>query len=511
LTPLPEWFGRRRGGVLMHPTSLPGPGGIGDLGSASRGWLGWLARAGCSLWQVLPLGPTGYGDSPYQCFSAFAGNPLLIAIDHLVESGLVFEEEAVELAALPEDHVDYGEVIARKSRLLDLVARSFTVRASLELKSDYEAFQAEQAFWLDDYALFMALKEAHDGHPWPEWEPDIVSRQPGALAQARERLKPRIEGVRIRQFLFFEQWRSLRESARRAGVILIGDVPIFVAHDSADVWAKSQMFYLDDAGGPTVVAGVPPDYFSETGQRWGNPLYRWDVMREDGYAWWIARLKSTLTKVDVVRLDHFRGFEAYWEVAADSPTAEDGQWVFGPGEEFLETTARELGALPLIAEDLGVITPEVTALRDEFDLPGMKVLQFAFASGPDNPFLPHNYTRMAVAYTGTHDNDTTRGWYASATEDERDDCRRYLMSDGRDIAWDFIRAIWSSVANWAVTPLQDVLSLDSSARMNFPGRAQGNWCWRVRSDQLTDELAERLRDLSQRYGRLVSPRTGDET
>jgi 4-alpha-glucanotransferase len=510
LISLPEWFGRRRGGVLLHPTSLPGPGGIGDLGDSSRGWVEWLTQSGCSLWQVLPLGPTGYGDSPYQCFSAFAGNPLLIALGDLVENGLLLHEEIEDSPAFPDDHVDFGEVIGHKSRLLDLAARRFAERASADLRKGFAAFQAEQDFWLEDYALFMALKEAHDNRSWTEWEPEYVARQPGALVDARKRLQTRIENVRVRQFLFFEQWNTLHRQAREAGIVIVGDIPIFVAHDSADVWANTRLFHLDSSGRPTVVAGVPPDYFSDTGQRWGNPLYRWETMQHDDYAWWIARLKSTLSLVDVVRLDHFRGFQAYWEVPAEAPTAEAGRWVPGPGENFLDAVQREFSALPLIAEDLGVITPEVVELRERYGLPGMKVLQFAFDSGPDNPFLPHNFTRMAVAYTGTHDNDTTRGWYETAAEDEQDYCRRYLMSDGRDISWDLIRAIWSSVANWAVTPLQDVLSLEGAARMNYPGRSEGNWSWRVRREQLTAETAARLRDLSQRYGRLVPAKTGDE-
>jgi 4-alpha-glucanotransferase len=459
---------------------------------------------------VLRLGETGYGDSPYQCFSAFAGNPLLIAPGDLVEDGLLLNEEIEDSPSFPDDHVDFGEVIGHKSRLLDLAARRFPERASTDLRGGFEAFRSEQAFWLEDYALFMALKEAHKDRSWTEWGPEYTTRQSGAMAEARKRLQTQIENVCIQQFLFFEQWDALHAHAREQGIVIVGDVPIFVAHDSADVWANSRLFHLDSSGQPTVVAGVPPDYFSETGQRWGNPLFRWQTMQHDGYAWWIARLKSTLSLVDIIRLDHFRGFEAYWEVPAEAPTAETGRWVPGPGEKFLDTVQRELGALSLIAEDLGVITPEVVELRERYDLPGMKVLQFAFDSGPDNPFLPHNYTRMAVAYTGTHDNDTTRGWYETATEDEQDYCRRYLLTDGRDIAWDLIRSIWSSVANWAVTPLQDVLSLEGPARMNYPGRSEGNWSWRVRREQLTAETADRLRDLSLRYGRMVPAEMGDE-
>jgi 4-alpha-glucanotransferase len=510
LSTLPQWFGRRRGGVLLHPTSLPGPGGIGDLGSPSRKWIEWLTQSGCSVWQVLPLGPTGYGDSPYQCFSAFAGNPLLVGLEDLVRDGLLLREEMEDSPEFPEDHVEFGSVIADKNRLLDLAARRFSERASRGLIEKFEAFRAEQAFWLEDYALFMALKEAHNDRSWTGWGQEYVGRHPAAMAEARQRLETRIENVRVRQFLFFEQWDALHRLAREAGIVIVGDAPIFVAHDSADVWANAHLFHLNSSGQPTVVAGVPPDYFSETGQRWGNPLYRWEAMQADDYTWWATRLKSTLRLVDVIRLDHFRGFEAYWEIPAEAPTAETGRWVPGPGGQFLDAVRRELGELPLIAEDLGVITPEVTELREDYQLPGMKVLQFAFDSDATNPFLPHNYTRMAVAYTGTHDNDTSLGWYQTAEEDEQDYCRRYLMTDGKDIAWDLIRAVWSSVANWAVIPLQDVLSLDATARMNYPGRSEGNWSWRVRRDQLTGATADRLRDLSQRYGRTEPEKTGDE-
>jgi len=505
-----SWFTRRHAGILLHPTSLPGPGGIGDLGESARRWIEWLRQAGCGLWQVLPLGPTGYGDSPYQCFSAFAGNPLLISLEDLVAAGLLADDELAGSPRFPDDLVKFGEVIRFKDRLLDLAAFHFNARATTELKLRYEAFRAEQAGWLEDFALFMALKRAHADRSWTEWEGELGERKPAALAEARRRLAAETEGTRVRQFLFFEQWNALHDLARRTGVRIVGDIPIFVAPDSADVWAHSRLFHLDSSGRPTVVAGVPPDYFTETGQRWGNPLYRWEVMRQDGYAWWMGRLRAALSQVDIVRLDHFRGFEAYWEVPADAPTAETGRWVPGPGAGFLEAVRRELGALPLIAEDLGVITPEVVELREAFDLPGMKVIQFAFDSDADNPFLPHNYTSNAVVYTGTHDNDTSCGWYASAGEVERDYCRRYLRCDGEDIAWDLIRAAWASVANWAVTPLQDVLSLDSRARMNYPGRSDGNWSWRVRTDELTSEAAERLRDMSECYGRLAMTEAGEE-
>ena len=491
----------RASGILLHPTSLPGRFGIGDLGREAFRWVDFLAAAGQKLWQVLPLGPTGYGDSPYQSFSSFAGNFYLVSPELLLEDGLLEPADLGSAPAFPVDRVDFGAVIEWKLALLARSHARFEAGAAPALREDYEAFRSAQAGWLEDFALFKALKEAHGGATWTAWEPALVSREPAALAEARERLARAVDSQRFRQFLFFRQWEALRAHAREAGVRIIGDIPIFVAHDSADVWADPGLFHLDARGQPTVVAGVPPDYFSRTGQLWGNPLYRWEAHRASGFAWWIRRVRATLQMVDVVRLDHFRGFEGYWEVPAGAPTAEKGRWVKGPGAALFAALLGDIGGLPIIAEDLGFVTPEVLALRDDFELPGMRILQFAFEKDAKHPFLPHNFPRACVVYTGTHDNDTARGWYQHATEGERHRARRYLGSDGRAFAWDLIRTGCASVADTFIAPLQDVLDLGSEARMNHPGQANGNWGWRLRSAQLTDEVAANLRELVETYGR----------
>jgi 4-alpha-glucanotransferase len=493
----------RQGGVLLHPTSLPGSYGIGDLGPTTWNWIDWLIEAGCQIWQVLPLGPTGYGDSPYQSFSSFAGNPLLISPERLEAEGLLIEGDLEPLPNFPSGRVDFGMVIEYKERLLTLATERFRREKTHPLEEQFRTFCQQQAFWLDDFALFMAIKGEHDSRPWTDWEPSLALRQPAALDKAREKLATQIETHRIRQFLFSYQWEIVRRRAKQKGLLIIGDIPIFVAHDSADVWAHPELFYLDDRGMPTVVAGVPPDYFSPTGQRWGNPLYRWDKLQDDGYSWWLSRLERVLSMVDLVRLDHFRGFEAYWEIPAEAPEAESGCWVTGPGADFLETARQALGHLPIIAEDLGLITPEVVALRDAFSLPGMKILQFAFDSDATHDYLPHNFERHCVVYTGTHDNDTNRGWYESIPDETKDFCRRYLGCNDENISWEMIKAAWSSVAEKAIAPMQDLLEQGSDARMNFPSRAEGNWQWRVTSDQLTSQLAERMREMNILYGRFL--------
>lgn len=497
----------RASGILLHPTSLPGPWGIGDLGSAAYRFVDFLTAAGQHLWQILPLGPTGYGDSPYQCFSAFAGNPLLVSFEPLVQAGLLREDELYAAAqpfgaALHPQQVDYGAVIAFK---LPLLRESFTrMRAGVapELAAAFADFCTAQAGWLDDYALFMALKDAHNGASWHTWEPELRTRKAAALRQARRDLAEPIMLQQYLQFLFFSQWMPLKAYANERGITIIGDAPIFVAYDSADVWANPKLFFLDEQGQPTVVAGVPPDYFSATGQLWGNPLYRWDRMAKDGYDWWVARLRQTLSTVDILRLDHFRGFEAYWEVPASEATAINGRWVAGPGAALFTALRDALGDLPIIAEDLGLITPEVDALRTAFDLPGMKVLQFAFGDDAKNVYLPHNYEQSTVVYTGTHDNDTTIGWFHTAPQHERENAQRYLGRDGSDIAWDLIRLALMSVADMAIFPLQDVLRVDGFGRMNTPGRAAGNWAWRFTADQLNDGLAYGLRMQTATYGRI---------
>lgn len=493
----------RASGILLHPTSLPGRFGIGDLGLEAFRWIDFLKSAGQKLWQILPLGPTGYGDSPYQCFSAFAGNPYLISPEKLLEDGLLSRVDLDAAPSFPARTVDYGPVIQFKLALLDKVYHNFRAGAgSAALRDQFESFKKTESTWLGDFALFMALKEAHGGTLWSTWEPEWVSRQGSALAAARETrsVADVIESQHLRQFLFFRQWNAVKAYAHSAGIKIIGDIPIFVAYDSADVWAHPELFHLDQHGKSTVVAGVPPDYFSRTGQLWGNPLYRWEVLKQTAYAWWIDRFRATLSFVDIVRLDHFRGFEAYWEIPAEMPTAEIGQWVKGPGADFFNALKSALGDLPIIAEDLGVVTPEMLAVRDQFELPGMKVLQFAFSSDATDPFLPHNFTHNCVVYTGTHDNDTTCGWYEhTSTERERDLARRYLARDGSDIAWDLIRMAFASVADMAVVPLQDVLNLGTEARMNLPGRPHGNWGWRLKHGQLTEKIRDRLKELSWLY------------
>ena len=489
----------RSSGVLLHPTSLPGPYGIGDLGPRAHAWVDFLAEAGCSLWQVLPLGPTGFDNSPYQSFSAFAGNPYLISLDPLMAEGLL-ERKDLGGASFPSNHVDFCALIPWKAKVLDAAFGRFQRSDSSGLRSEFENFRTRQAAWLDDFSLFMALKEAHQGARWDEWPEALRRRGADGMAGSKRDFAEGMERHSFRQFLFFRQWQALRGHAASNGVRIIGDVPIFVSSDSADVWAHPDLFKLDETLRPTVVAGVPPDYFSPTGQLWGNPLYRWDAHQASGFQWWVTRLRSALELVDLARLDHFRGFAAAWEVPAGSPTAEKGRWVKGPGGALLSRLRDALGDLPLIAEDLGVITPDVEALRETFQLPGMKILQFAF-SGPDNPFLPHAYPRNCVVYTGTHDNDTTRGWFNAAPEEERDFCRRYMKSDGSDIVWDLIRAAWASRADFALAPMQDLLDLGTEARMNLPGKPAGSWTWRMGDDAASPDLAARLRELNYLYQR----------
>jgi 4-alpha-glucanotransferase len=490
----------RSAGILLHPTSLPSAYGIGDLGPAAYAWVDALARARQKWWQVLPLGPTGYGDSPYAAFSAFAGNPNLISPELLVRDGLLRGEDcAADL--WPADQVAYGSVIAYKAALTAQAWDRFQAGRGKALRPAFEEFCAQEAGWLDDFALFMALKEAHGGVSWHDWPEDFVLRKPAALQQARRELATQIELHRFRQFLFYRQWRALRQYAHERNVRLIGDVPIFVADDSADVWTHPELFLLDQRRRPAVVAGVPPDYFSNTGQLWGNPLYNWEAHQRDGYAWWTARLRMALRQVDRIRLDHFRGFEAYWEVPAGQPTAEKGRWVKGPGADFFQALRAQLGNLPLIAEDLGVITPEVRQLRVQFDLPGMRILQFAFGGAFEHRFLPHRHERNTVVYTGTHDNDTTRGWYETLTAAERRFLHRYAPDAANDVSWSLIRLAWMSVADYALAPLQDVLRLGSEARMNRPGQAWGNWRWRFRAEMLTEPLLDQLAELTETYER----------
>ena len=484
----------RSAGILLHPTSLPGPNGIGDLGPEAHRFLDSLAKAGMKIWQVLPLGPTGYGDSPYQCFSAFAGNPLLIYVPGGAGDFSVHT-------------VDFERVIPHRMALLRAALDRF------EADADYRAFVEEEGQWLEDYALFMALKLEHGGNSWTDWEPGAAQREPAALADWRERLAVPIERIRREQYFFFTQFTALKKGAAERGIQLMGDLPIYVAHDSADVWSNRSLFKLKPDGRLLVQAGVPPDYFSATGQLWGNPIYDWDAVHAQRYAWWIRRMRAAFRMFDMVRIDHFRGFEAYWEVPGDATTAIDGRWVKGPGAPLFDAIEQALGALPIVAENLGLITPEVEALRERFAFPGMSILQFAFGGdGQATEFKPHNFPRERVVYTGTHDNDTTMGWWSStgvgdstrnADEVAREKAyaKRYLGTDGREMHWVLMRAALASVANTVLIPMQDVLGLGNEARMNLPGRQSGNWGFRFTWEQLTPAITTRLRELVDTYDR----------
>jgi 4-alpha-glucanotransferase len=504
---------RRSSGILLHPTSLPGPSGIGSLGDEAFDFIDFLAETGQKAWQVLPLGPTGYGDSPYQCFSAFAGNPLLISLGKLVSEGWLLRSDISDAPAFSDEFVDYGAVIGHKLPLLRKSFDIFDRQAPSDARDQFDAFCLSNRDWLEDYALFMAVKDLQGGVAWTRWEPEIATRQPAAVRRFERRLAREIRSCKYAQFQFFRQWDAVRAYCRDRDIRIIGDVPIFVAHDSADVWSLRELFDLEPDGTPRVVAGVPPDYFSATGQLWGNPIYRWDAIASSGFRWWVGRLRAALSLVDVVRLDHFRGFEAYWEVPGKAATAANGRWVKGPGAALFDRLQEELGDLPIIAENLGVITPPVEELRNRYDFPGMAILQFAFGTDPQAPdFKPHNYPRNLAVYTGTHDNDTIVGWWNSAeagestrsledVKNEKDLARKYLATDGSDIHWVFIRAVLSSVAKLAVIPLQDVLGLGSEARMNTPSKPTGNWRWRYNPCQLTSDLRERLRELTSIYDR----------
>ena len=509
---------RRASGILLHPTSLPGPYGVGELGAGALAFLDFLAKAGQGLWQVLPLGPTGYGDSPYASFSTFAGNPLLVSVEELVAAGDLEAGDLEVLRQLPRAAVDYGRLSAVKLPLLRLAARRFLAGATPARREAYERFCEEERAWLEDFALFMAVKDrmpaAGGGTTaWNfRWDRDIAERVPAALERWRRDAADAVAEWKVIQFHFFAQWRALREHARALGIRIIGDLPIFVAPDSADLWANPELFKLDGRRRPAVVSGVPPDYFSSTGQLWGNPLYDWEEMRRQGFAWWIERLRFALRMFDFVRIDHFRGFQACWEVPAGEPTAVHGRWVETPGSELFDEARRALGDMPVIAEDLGVITPEVEQMRERFGFPGMIILQFAFdareAGGldPANRFLPHNHRRDSVVYTGTHDNDTTVGWFADRTAEERRLIGRYLGCRLRDVARSFVRLAMSSVARHAVVPLQDTLGLGREARMNTPSTPGGNWRWRAGDGALAPGLAEELHELAALYGRAPDAR-----
>jgi 4-alpha-glucanotransferase len=508
----------RASGILLHPTSFPGPYSIGDLGPQAYRFVDFLHQTGQTLWQILPLTPTGHGASPYAAFSAFACNPLLLSPELLLASGLLTAEDLQDVPDFPTDTVDYDAAIIWKMALL---RRSYVhFNRSARARRAFASFARENAGWLDDYALFMAIKEGHAGSSWPDWEEGIALRRPESLARWHESADDESRFQKYIQHLFFTQWFALKRYANTRGVQIVGDIPIFVAHDSADVWAHPELFSLDDTGRPTVVAGVPPDYFSATGQYWGNPHYRWEVMATDSYAWWVERFRAAFRLYDRVRLDHFRGFAAAWAVPANAKqSATNGRWVTGPGLPFFAAVREALGERPIIAEDLGLITPDVIELREALEFPGMRVLQFAFSAPPDaiSPHLPHNFERNSVVYTGTHDNDTTIGWYRSASEQVRASVKHYLDIQerggpedvdrlGQLVTRKLVRAAFGSVANSAIVPMQDLLELGSAARMNMPGRADGNWQWRYEDGALTDELRDYLRDITILFARHVPPR-----
>ncbi len=493
----------RLSGVLLHPTSLPSPYGIGDLGDEAYAFIDFLKRSGQHLWQTLPLTPTGFGDSPYQGFSAFAGQPLLISPAHLVALELLTWEDLSDCPSGDPSVVDYATVIPWKTNILKLASARFASKASDELLKEYHTFLQEQAFWLDDYALYMACKDLHEGREWLAWKEEYRTPTPQVKAAMRQLLEEDMKHYFFVQFIFHKEWMALKTYANENGIQIIGDIPLFVSLDSADAWANQTLFQLDSEGFPTVVAGVPPDYFSETGQLWGNPLYDWNAHKKDGFQWWISRIQHQLQLSDYLRIDHFRGLESYWAIPADEETAINGQWLPGPGADLFLAIEHALGTdLPIIAEDLGIITPEVEALRDRFHFPGMRVLQFAFDSEEESTFLPHQFTdRNCVCYTGTHDNNTTKGWYENASEYSRDKVRCYMNTDGYNIHWDFLRTCLGTIATFAIFPLQDVLGIGEEGRMNTPGVGTNNWAWRYQKHALSDGLADALAKITHIYGR----------
>lgn len=503
--PLFSWLQERGAGVLLHPTSLPGSQGVGTFDGAADRFLDFLAQAGLKYWQLCPLGPTGYGDSPYQCFSAFAGNPYLIDLEILVAHGLLTHEALAPLRRLNQERIDFGALYLLKWPLLRQAYQAYLANPVTLPYGDFKAFQAKHAHWLPAYGYFRALKDHYEGKAWSEWPSDTRSYASAQKSVLKAWLAPQIDAHMFYQYLFFGQWERVRAVAASRGVQIVGDLPIFVAFDSADVWANPSLFELDSqTSQPIAVAGVPPDYFSKTGQLWGNPLYRWETHAKDGYAWWLERLRASFALYDVVRIDHFRGFDEYWRIPYPAETAVHGSWVAGPGLEFFRTVKASFPQSRIIAEDLGEFNPSVEKLRLQTGLPGMAILQFAFGSDSDNLYLPHNHARNSVVYPGTHDNDTSIGWYATAPERERDHVRRYLGVSGHEIGWDLLRASYRSACRLAIIPLQDMLSLDASARLNTPGIPQGNWQWRYRAGQL-DALfggtAAYLKSLAELYGR----------
>ncbi|MFV0440973.1 MAG: 4-alpha-glucanotransferase [Lachnospirales bacterium] len=525
----------RKSGILAHPTSFPSNWGIGDLGYGTYNFIDFLSKSNQKLWQILPLGPTSFGDSPYQCFSTFAGNHYLISLDELINEGILTLEELSFYPKLNDKKVEYGDTIENKNKALEIAYNNFKNKGLFESDENYKKFVKNSKWWLDDYCLFMAIKyyliserdgefEPEEWHKykedkkdylsndeinaffygavWNSWPSDIANREEKAVKKWAEKLENEINLHKFLQYKFFTQWSNVKKYANARNIEIIGDIPIFVALDSSDVWANKELFHIDKEGNPTSVAGVPPDYFSTTGQLWGNPLYKWDTHSKLGYKWWIKRISSMLNLVDTIRIDHFRGFDEYWSVPYGSETAINGKWIQGPRKELFYALEKELGNLPIIAEDLGILTKTVEELRDELGLPGMKILQFAFDLSDGNFYIPHNYKNSnCIVYSGTHDNDTTVGWYNGTTEEQRDACRRYMNVSGEDIAWDFIRLAWSTTASYSIAPIQDLFSLGSEHRMNTPGVSVGNWQFRYTYDMLNDEIANRLTYLTKLFER----------
>ncbi len=493
----------RKSGILLHPTSLPGKYGIGTLGKEAFSFIDFLIKSGQRIWQTCPLGPTGYGDSPYQCFSAFAGNPLLIDLELLVKERLLTTKDITPDKPFPEDHVDYGRLFQWKYPILKKAYVNFIKKNDpVEIKK-FERFTETNKSWLEDYSLFMSIKDSFNGKPWSEWPSKLKTREPHALSEHRVKLAKDVEYYDFMQYIFFKQWKALKAYANTNYITVIGDIPLYVAYDSADAWANPEMFLFDKDSNPTCVAGVPPDYFSATGQMWGNPIYDWERMKKDGFKWWIARLRGNLELSDIIRFDHFRGLLAYWSIPYGDKTAENGKWERGCGEELFAIIHQELGEIPMIAEDLGIITDDVVALRERYSLPSMKILQFAFDSleASSKTFIPHVYNQRCVVYTGTHDNDTAQGWFNAAKKIDKDYVRKYLNITGNKVSFSFIRSAWSSTAMLAIAPMQDVLSLDSSSRMNTPGTPSGNWMWRYKANKITPKIISDLAEITKLYGR----------
>lgn len=497
----------RSAGILLHPTSLPGRFGIGDLGNEAYNFANFLVTAGQKLWQVFPLGPTGYGDSPYQCFSAFAGNPLMISPEILKNNGFLKDEDLHIVPRFDSHKIDFGRVIDYKYKLLRKAFENFKKNRT-EIEKSLKTFESENKDWLEDFAFFMAAKDYHGGKLWTEWDKDLVLRKKDALGKWKEKLADGMHFHKFIQFIFFKQWEQLKKYVNEKGIKIIGDMPIFIAYDSADLWSHKDIFTVDKEGKLINVAGVPPDYFSATGQRWGNPLFKWEEMEKDEFGWWRRRIANILKLVDIVRIDHFRGFDKFWQIPGDAPTAQKGKWVKAPGDKFFKTLKKHLGDLPIIAEDLGLITKSVIELRDKFNFPGMKILQFAFGKGMEKKFLPHNYVKNCVVYTGSHDNDTTRAYFEKAKKENSDifkHAQKYLNYYGDDITFELIRTAYASSADTVVLPMQDILNLSGEARMNYPGTLGNNWTWRFTWEQIYPELAEKYRSLAELYERPPEP------